>query len=210
MDSTIGIRYNILFPYQDKLMYNDLKIDSESISYISTCNQSRIITNIIKNIMKEYFLEPNEINITDMTAGVGGNTISFGLNFAHVNAIELDTMRTEYLRNNVSVYKLGNITIINGDSVYCIEDINHDVIFIDPPWGGFAYKSQDKIRLTLGNIELEDLINLIMTGTINKIIPKLVILKLPKNYDIEYLHHTIVADEINIQQLKKMFIVSIR
>ena len=31
-----------------------------------------------------------------MTAGVGGNTISFGLNFAHVNAIELDTMRTEY------------------------------------------------------------------------------------------------------------------
>ena len=28
MDSTIGIRYNILFPYQDKLMYNDLKIDS--------------------------------------------------------------------------------------------------------------------------------------------------------------------------------------
>ncbi len=211
MDPTIGIRYNVLFPYlQDKLRYNDLKIDIESISYISTCNQSRIITNIIKNSMKEYFMNPEEISITDMTAGVGGNTICFGMTFGHVNAIELDNTRAKYLENNIGIYSLTNVDVINDDSVHCIKDLVHDVIFIDPPWGGFNYKSQDKIRLTLSDIELEDLVNLILAGTINNTIPKIIILKLPKNYDIEHLQNTVVADDINVQQLKKMLIVTIR
>mmetsp|Transcript_18115 Transcript_18115/g.39353 ORF Transcript_18115/g.39353 Transcript_18115/m.39353 type:complete len:248 (+) Transcript_18115:823-1566(+) len=41
--------------------------------------------------------------ITDCTACVGGNTLSFARAFRHVNAVELDPMRCAMLRNNLSI-----------------------------------------------------------------------------------------------------------
>jgi hypothetical protein len=87
--------------------------------------------------------------------------------------------------------------------------LNPHVIFIDPPWGGADYKNSDTLTLKLGDITIEDLINNIINKFSNyyenllesiiepsertKIIlnnynNKLIVLKLPKNYDIEYFY----------------------
>jgi len=204
------IRYNVLFPYlENKLKYNDLKIDKESINLISTCNQSCIITNIMKTYMYNVDLNPADVIITDMTAGVGGNAIHFGLNFKYVNAIELDTLRATYLENNKNVYGLTNISIFNDDSINAILDLMHDVIFIDPPWGGADYKNASLIRLKLGFVNIEDLINLITYGVINKHIPKLIVLKLPKNYDMDHFKNNVIYNDIKIDMLHKIMLVTL-
>ena len=46
-----------------------------------------------------------EMVITDATACVGGNSMSFGRYFKHVNSIELDQSRAKMLENNLSVCK---------------------------------------------------------------------------------------------------------
>ncbi len=41
--------------------------------------------------------------ITDAAACIGGNTLNFAKHFAHVNSVEIDPMRAEFLRNNVKL-----------------------------------------------------------------------------------------------------------
>lgn len=204
------IKYDILFPHLDDIeKYNKLQIDRKSISLISTCSQSKIITFIIKKHLNNIHIQYDDVVITDMTAGVGGNAIHFAMNFKYVNAIEIDKIRSEYLENNMNVYELQNLKVYSGDSINTISDIYHDVLFIDPPWGGTDYKNKDQIRLSLGTINIEDLINLISSGTINRCIPKLIVLKLPKNYDIEYFKKSVIYKNIKFDNMKKITIVTL-
>ena len=110
------------------------KVGEYSISIPEDAQKtSKIILQIINN---------NDIIITDATAGVGGNSISFADNFKLVNSIELDPNRFEYLKNNLSIYKLKNIKLYNSDFLQIISLLKQDVVFIDPPWGGKDYKSK--------------------------------------------------------------------
>lgn len=205
----MDIKYNILFPYlEDRSKYNYLKIDTDSVYCTTTCNQSRIITNIIFEILKDQNMQKTDTTITDMTAGVGGNVISFGINFKKVNAIEINEKRAEYLVNNIKVYGLENIFVKTGNSVDLIRNLEHDLIFIDPPWGD-NYKSLHDLKLFLGDIGIEKLVNMIFCGEINLIIPKIIILKLPKNYNMQYLFESINSKNIKTFTLKKMIIVAI-
>jgi len=211
-----------LFPYlNDKDQATKLLIDNESIYYISIREYADKISNIIKCHLKEikfmvtkFISEPelnlNNIIVTDMTAGVGGNTISFGMHFKYVYAIELDSVRASYLKNNVDIYKLKNINIINNDSLKIIANIpDHNVIFIDPPWGGKNYKDYDNLKLTISNISLEQICREIMDPTIMKKVPEIIILKLPKNYDIVYLYKKLINKKIYYYDLKKMVVIVI-
>ncbi len=202
------INNEILFPYlnnNDK--YQKLKIDQESVKYITTRTQSEIIMNIILKHVKNSNLQTNKINITDMTAGVGGNTLAFGMIFAHVNAIEINYMRAYYLKHNVEIYELNNINVLNENAVTEIKNLKHDIIFIDPPWENYKYSNT--IRLLLGNIKIEFLINLILNGFINISIPKFIVLKLPKNYDMNFFFKTVNFKNIAMYKTKKMLIIVI-
>ena len=83
-------------------------------------------------------------------------------------------------------------------------EINPSVIFIDPPWGGSNYKSNENLLLKLGSSGIEELIIDISQKFSNYYLEiiqknpkektnnynnKFIILKLPKNYDIEYLYN---------------------
>ena len=83
-------------------------------------------------------------------------------------------------------------------------NINPSVIFMDPPWGGSNYKSNENLLLKLGSVGIEELIiditqkfsnyylEIIKTNPkekTNNYNNKFIILKLPKNYDIEYLYN---------------------
>ena len=96
--------------------------------------------------MSQYILskinkKSSKLSITDATACIGGNTISFSKFFSDVYSIELEDFNYKILEHNVKVFKdlykptpKGSITTFNGNYKDIIDSIeNKDVIFFDPP-----------------------------------------------------------------------------
>lgn len=187
-----------IFPELQNNQYSKLKIDSKSLNYISMKEHAKMITKLILEKLNNMGIKNENIVITDATGGVGGNTISFGKVFSKVISVEIDTTRSMYLRNNIQLYELDNIHIINED--YTKLNLDQDILFVDPPWGPF-YKDQQNIKLFLGNSSIESICNNASYNT------KLIVLKLPINYDINYLMKTIIFRKITVVNLKKMLIV---
>ena len=202
-----------IFPYLSNKKYNDLLIDDDSFSYLSKAYDSREITNIIKKHIKKYKKNGDDITIVDATGNIGGDTIRFAQNFKNVYSIEFDKERYKYLKNNIGVYELNNVVELNGNSLNIIPKLKDiDIIYFDPPWGGKDYMKQDKLRLTMNNgikdIYIEDIV---INCFSNENSPNLVVLKLPKNYDINYLYKFMKQNNkyVKIYNMKKMIIVVI-
>jgi len=197
-----------LFPYiNDKTRVEQLKIDQESLHYISLREIACMISSIIVWHLKRLNIMPKDCIITDATAGVGGDTISFGMTFKEVHAIELNEIRYEYLVNNINVYDLENVTTYNDNCMNILKYINnHDVVFIDPPWGGKTYKLYDNLRLNISDVSIEAICNMLLN---HDFYPKLIVLKLPQNYDLKYLFNTVNSNLIYLHELKKMNIIVI-
>jgi 16S rRNA G966 N2-methylase RsmD len=202
-----------LFPnVHKKNLYNKLKINRESIMYITTPYDAIKITNIIIKHLKKYNITEENVIITDATAGVGGDTISFASKFKKVYSIEKDNDRFNYLQNNVEVYKFNNVKLYNMDLFNIIYNItDHDIIFFDPPWGGKEYKNKKFIKLKIEKQELENICISLFNKNRNKFIPKFIVLKLPKNYDIDYFYTRLkeITTKIYFYKLNKMIIVVI-
>jgi len=163
-------------PQNDKLEY-----DQEGLWSITHPIEANKITNIIINFLKKKYndnLKPN-IVITDTTAGLGGNTISFSNNFYKVNSIEICEKRFEMLKNNMEIYNFTNLKLYNNNFLDIIEQLKQDVIFIDPPWGGPDYKLKKKVNISIDGIELHKIVNNLYGNC------KLVCLKLPKNFNVD-------------------------
>jgi 16S rRNA G966 N2-methylase RsmD len=192
----------IFFPkLENEEDYDNLQIDSIGKYSITVPKIADLITDIIYSVVKT-----KDIVITDCTAGVGGNVISFANKFKHVNAIEISKERFDMLENNINVYKLNNVICLNINCLDIIFTLKQDVIFIDPPWGGRDYKDKQNLRLNLGNIGIEKLSNMFL----NNKICNYVVLKLPTNYDLNYLRNTIDEDKrIIINKLNKMLLIII-
>jgi len=211
---------------KNNINYSNIKIDEESLSYITIREIADVTSKIIINYLLKYNMNPNNVNIIDYTSGVGGNVLSFAKYFRHVYAVEIDKLRSEYLKNNVLVYNYNNVTIFNES---CIEfnkniiDLNLNVIFIDPPWGGGLYKNKkdlqiilkdDKNEISLEKFILEIINNLSKTRYFNKFKcyeNKFIFLKLPLNYNIDEFYNIIknYCKDIEIHILQKMLIITI-
>ena len=113
--------------------------------------------------------------ICDATACIGGNTASFSRAFRRVVAIERDEQRYSYLVHNMNVLRASNVTCVCGDAleeVTWVHSVNvpgtsttrcrgldsplYDVIFIDPPWGGPAYRTLEVLGLQLSGVPLHE------------------------------------------------------
>lgn len=190
--------------------FSKIKIDDDSFCYITIREIADTISKIICYHLLEHNINPQKCTILDYTAGVGGNVLSFGKFFKLVYAIELDELRVEYLKNNINVYGYKNINVINGCAIKFnsskLIETNSNIVFIDPPWGGTGYKNNESLTLSLGTINLEELVidivdkfstnynqilNLNPKEQYNNYNNKFIILKLPKNYDVEYFYNYI-------------------
>lgn len=202
-----NINFNKLFPkFSEYIDFKSLKIDDESIHYITTPYGSKKICEIIsKHIIK--YVPIDIITIVDCTGGVGGDTLMFCSMFKKVISIELSKDRYDMLKHNVEQYKFTNIEIINGNSIDIVSKLKSiDVIYIDPPWGGASYKEKESIRLFLSELSIE----IFIKKCFNTMCIKLCVVKLPKNYDLEYLFNCIsdICD-IYLYKLNKMNILAI-
>lgn len=200
-----------LFPYlENKELGEKLLIDDDSVHYISVREYAEKISKIIITHMDELNIESEEIIITDATAGVGGDTISFAKSCNHVNSIEIDKTRVEYLKNNITVYDCNNVSVYNDSCLNIVPLIeNHNVIFVDPPWGGVDYKKYTDLRLDIDKEPIENLCLKWMDPPYMKTVPKVIVLKLPKNYDIAYFYRMFKDKKLYYYDLKKMIILVI-
>ncbi len=176
-----------IFPEPPDCNYNNLLLDDEGLWSITHIKDADLISHTIIEIMGT-----NKLNILDMTAGCGGNMISFINIFYHTTGIEINENRFNLLKNNLDKYKKDNYILINGNSIEYIKSL-YDVYYIDPPWGGPDYKNNQSIELYLSNINIYDIIQLIPVN-------KLIVLKLPFNYNI---------DKFNKYILKKIILNNI-
>lgn len=166
-----NILYRIFPPHAS----NKLNCDEEGLWSITHYEEAKIISINILNILNS----KNNISILDMTAGCGGNTLSFCEYFTKVTGIEYNMERFKILENNMKCYNYTNYEIYCDDSLNYINN-NYDVFFIDPPWGGPEYKKYQNLELSLSNINIFNIIKMIPLN-------KLVVLKLPFNYNIKEL-----------------------
>ena len=215
----------LIFPpiREDKLPH--LMIDDESIKYITFTSSAQEITNIIMNNLDDYPCPKSGseqkwasksldkkmkgLVITEMTAGVGGNVLNFAKYFKYVNAIEIDALRYMYLNKNVELYEYNNVNCYNDDSINLLinkDDLVQDIVFFDPPWGGKDYKLFNNLRLDFSDYTVENVCKILFQRIRNKMI----VLKLPNNYDFEYMQTELKDYRISKFILDRMTIVVIK
>ena len=215
------ILYNKLFPVPPHKNYHNLMIDDDAVSYITTPANSDLITAIIDSHIPDN-IPRSEVNIFDGTACVGGDSISFGKSFGSVVASEIDDTRYLMLVNNLLEYELYNVVPVNADCIKLHKRLNFiDIMYFDPPWGGKHYKYETNLRLMIGSMYIDELVNSIFdqNENNNKIHSneqssrvQMVALKLPKNYDLKSLYENTIHLHVTLYlyELHKMYIVIIK
>ncbi len=199
---------NKLFSCPPSKNYNNLMIDMESVSYISTPIISEIICSIIETHIPMQ-ISNNDVTIFDATACVGGDTITFANTFGTVIAIEKDKKRYEMLINNLKEFELFNVVAINDDCLKIYKKINFiDIIYIDPPWGGHDYKYKKNLRLSIGEKYIDEIVNDVFNEVTRSNI-KMIVLKLPKNYNLYEMYNNTKTKNATIYmyELTKMNVI---
>lgn len=171
------------FPKINDVNYMKLQIDDVGKYSITLPKCANIITKLIQSYCNNI---DKKIVVTDATAGVGGNTISFASHKFEVNAVEIDKSRFDILKNNINEYGF-DVNLYNENYLDIYDKLQQDVIFMDPPWGGVDYKTHNDITLKLGDMSIEKLCNIIF----EKKLAKITVLKLPYNYDLNSIKHEI-------------------
>jgi 16S rRNA G966 N2-methylase RsmD len=183
---------------------NLLKYDETGLYSMTSRNVAKIISDIVKSYFQGM---ASEIIVTDCTAGLGGNSISFSENFKQVNSIEQDLERLNYFRENITLYEnkvYENIKFYCGDFLEIIQNLNQDVIFIDPPWGGKNYKETPFLDIFINETPLYEVLNKLKGKS------KLIVLKLPVNFNINEFYHKIEYKKLNFYKLPKMDLIIIK
>lgn len=199
-----------LFPKLNNVDVMKLRIDKETISYITVPYDSKIITDILTDHISKK-MDPTKCSIVDATGGAGGDSIMFCSKFANVVSIELDDIRYNFLKYNLEQYNFKNYTLINGDCTQIIMKLqNFDMIYVDPPWGGKDYKNKKNLRLMIGDISIEQFTLNCFNNDEILCIPKLIAFKIPKNYDLKYLFDILNEKfELTLYILRKIDILII-
>jgi 16S rRNA G966 N2-methylase RsmD len=206
-----------IFPQLPSLKdYLNLKIDEDSYKFITSKEVALLITKIICKHLLLINKNPLHSLIIDYTAGVGGNVLSFSSYFKNVIAIEINNERYNYLLNNLSIYNCNNVSCVNINSIDYnntqIKNINPDIIFIDIPWGSSWNKSLINYKVGFDSYEIFEqfIIDIFDKCNTQNL---LIVLKLPKNYDIMFLFNYIKSKidvDIYLYILHKMIVFVIK
>ena len=90
---------NYYFPKRKGVSLNSLKINREGRYSITKPKQAKKIREIVIKILEEKNISREELVITDATANMGGDTISFSNLAKEVNSVEISTHHFEILKH---------------------------------------------------------------------------------------------------------------
>lgn len=151
---------------------DNMIIPKEYLNIYTTKNQSETIINILNKYLN------NSSVIIDANSGIGGNTLSFIINYKYVYAIDILDNSIDILEKNIrNSCNNNNFFLINDSCINYLKIIIADTIFFDPPWGGKNYKKNNNLDLYLDNISLINIIDNLYFYY------KFIFVKAPKNYN---------------------------
>lgn len=155
-----------------------------SLYSLTPVDQSQYLISIIQT----FFKNTEKYVITDANGCIGGNTWSFASIFKNVNVIELNKLHYDILIHNMKLLKINNINYYNGNILDYLFSIKQDIIFFDPPWGGVKYKNKKNI-IKCGYSYYNQFIPIDIIVTDYNFCKKLkmIILKIPLYYNIDYM-----------------------
>lgn len=166
-----------LFPAEHNVDRMKARIGSESKTVMTYPDDAAAVTQLIVSKIPSH--QHKKIVVTDATAHVGGNTLSFSKAFKQVNAVEVNPVYFECLQHNINLYKRKNVRCIEGDYIQLMRSLHQDIVFIDPPWGGVGYRMHTRISLQVSNMDLSSIIvSLLSQNT------WMIVVKAPLSFDI--------------------------
>ena len=182
---------------------NKIKLDQEALYSVTDSETADKMTSIISRLPGV----SRSSTITDLTACVGGNVVSFARVFRNVNAVEIDPVRFKLLKYNVSEI-LGdenNVVFRQGDAIEEAVLLRQDVIFIDPPWGGTDYmKCCDPLNLYLSGRNIGELCENVFGKHARH-----VAIKVPVNFDVNHFKKQISVPVQVRRDFRKMILLLI-
>jgi len=182
--------------YSKNVDLSKLKLSNIGIYSITKPYYAQLTSSIIK----KYFNNMDNIIITDANGNMGGNTINFANNFKKVNAVEILKLHYDILENNIKVYNLDHkVNFYHKDYLDIMFKLKQDVIYIDAPWGGKDYKNKNKIDLFLDNVNLIHITNKLINNA------KLIVLKLPLNFNLNKFYETSLFTKLNLYKIKNSY-----
>jgi len=190
-----------IFPFKEGVDYTALELTDEGSYSVTRKHDSDRIVNILEHTVGK----TKTRSITDATGCVGGDTIRFGLNFQHVDSIELNDDNFEALKNNVNVFGLKNVQLHHGDATQIFQ-WKTDILYIDPPWGGPEYKTQGMMDLYMSSKRLDNWLEEIL---VRKNRPNYICMKLPQNYKFSRLNFLSNVDCIKPYRIRGYILVCI-
>ncbi|GFH51193.1 hypothetical protein CTEN210_07669 [Chaetoceros tenuissimus] len=196
----IDIERDVLNRSEDELLIQDRKLLSDDVGRYSVTKPklAAVMTKTLYRICNDRNPDcsvaiDNKSVCVDLTAGIGGNTMSFSRVFSKVYAYEIDENRFGCLSENIkrldTVYK-NRIKIECRDSLEAFQELvvnnvlsesGSVVVFIDPPFGGIRRKKEliSGQHLFLGDVPL--------TRVLINVASSIMVtfgLKLPLNFDV--------------------------
>jgi hypothetical protein len=206
--SYLKFKYNpaLYFPKIKNIDLSRIRMTGESIYSTNWYTHAKDI----HHFMAEYIeVELKYLIITDATSNVGGNTIPFGLEFKGVNAVEIDSLTCDLLKNNVDVYKMKNVNIFCNDYIKIKDELKQDIVFFDPPWGGTEYMKNDIIQLYISGFNIIYLAKNVLNYNASY-----VFIKVPVNFDFESLNKELSSfnptkKEIKTEKKIKYYIIGL-
>lgn len=166
-----------LFPQEAGVDRSKLLLGPDSVHIMTKPDEADLITRLVVQKCRSG-RSVDTLTITDATANVGGNTLSFSRVFKKVNSIEIDPVNFQALIHNIQSYKRENVECIFGNCLDLLCRTQQHVVFIDPPWGGMGYRMHRHIQLTLSGRSLGEIVSKIVNFT------ELVVVKAPLNFDM--------------------------
>ncbi len=182
-DFNIGRRVRKMLTGLPEAMIERVHFDYQA----SQCMSNYLISIKVTSVLAALPDITRDSILTDAMCGIGGNTFAFMRYFRFVYAIDNDKSMLSMLANNVdalqsSLTDVGEVEMHLDDFINIMYHLQQDVIFYDPPWG-LDYKKHNLMRIKIGDYPLEEVIAVPIC--------KYVVLKLPYNYDFNYLFRTV-------------------
>ena len=188
-----SINFAKIFPPAEGVDRNKLMMTDIGLYSITPYAEADSMVDLIaKHVAKPL----DKLIITESNGGLGGNTIAFAKKFFQVNTAEYSNLHCDILRNNIGIYGFDNVQIYCTSYLYVFENIQQDILFMDPAWSGPGYKYVSKLYLYIGEYMIEDIINWIRSKV------RVVVIKAPFNYDIDYFKKKVQHKKLVIHKIR--------
>jgi len=173
-----------------KVDFTKAQMSKRSTYSTATRDDGQYTSRLLINILDLLQLKSGrKYSILDACSNVGGNALWFAQDFQSVTSVEIDKHDYSRLKNNIDLYGLKNVKIINDSVINVLKDeMRYNAIFFDPPWGGPLYKYIDQLVLALDYKDTVEIID----DLLSKDRADIIVMKHPQNVYInsKYFNYT--------------------